>query len=328
MTIVDIADLDCIFLTYGEPQAEEFWVKIQNMVPWATRVDGIKGSDAAHKAAADASTTDRFILIDGDNMPDPDFFNQQLTLDSRNENKVFRWKARNEINGLMYGNGGISCWTKDFVYNMKTHEASDGSDATAVEFCFDKDYWAMYDCYSTTYPNQSVEQAWRAGFREGVKMCLDQGRKPHLEEFESMVVTRNYDHLCIWMSIGADVQYGTHAQNGALLGTYCTMIGDAATDILSDGLFGFADFDYRMVQDFTELDRLFRIYMNVSLKRANGQHMLRDSLQKHLRQRLNLNIASFSQDASHFFKSHYKSGFRNKGIMVTEIDVIRGIEGW
>ena len=37
--IIDIADLDCIYLTYGEPQAEEFWIKIQNMVPWATRVD-------------------------------------------------------------------------------------------------------------------------------------------------------------------------------------------------------------------------------------------------------------------------------------------------
>jgi hypothetical protein len=55
--------------------------KIKNMVPWATRVDGIKGSDAAHKAAAAASTTERFILIDGDNIPDAAFFNQTLTFD-------------------------------------------------------------------------------------------------------------------------------------------------------------------------------------------------------------------------------------------------------
>ena len=62
--IFDIADLDVVYLSYDEPQKEEFWIKIQNMVPWAVRVDGVKGSDAAHKAAADASTTDRFILID------------------------------------------------------------------------------------------------------------------------------------------------------------------------------------------------------------------------------------------------------------------------
>ena len=41
---VDIADLDCIYLSYDEPQKEEFWVRIRNMVPWAKRVDGIKGS--------------------------------------------------------------------------------------------------------------------------------------------------------------------------------------------------------------------------------------------------------------------------------------------
>jgi hypothetical protein len=157
--IVDIADLDCVYLSYDEPKKEEFWIKISNMVPWATRIDGVKGSDAAHKAAADASTTDRFILIDGDNIPKSEFFNQQLVLDDDNQDCVFRWKARNEINGLMYGNGGLSCWTKQFIYNMKTHENSDGSDDTAVEFCFDPNYWAMHDCYSTTYPNATPFQA-------------------------------------------------------------------------------------------------------------------------------------------------------------------------
>ena len=61
---LDIADLDVIFLTYDEPKKEEFWVKIQNMIPWAKRVDGIKGSDAAHKAAAAQSDTEWFVLID------------------------------------------------------------------------------------------------------------------------------------------------------------------------------------------------------------------------------------------------------------------------
>src|SRR6056300_1122168 len=122
--LIDIADLDCVFLTYDEPQKEEFWIKIQNMVPWAKRVDGVKGSDASHKAAADASETERFVLIDGDNLPDASFFNTTLELDEISEHAVFRWRARNHINGLMYGNGGLSCWTKDFVFNMRTHEAS------------------------------------------------------------------------------------------------------------------------------------------------------------------------------------------------------------
>jgi hypothetical protein len=39
---IDIADLDCIYLSYDEPEKEEFWIKIKNMVPWARRVDGVK----------------------------------------------------------------------------------------------------------------------------------------------------------------------------------------------------------------------------------------------------------------------------------------------
>ena len=40
--IIDIADLDVIYLSYDEPKKEEFWIKIQNMVPWAKRVDSVK----------------------------------------------------------------------------------------------------------------------------------------------------------------------------------------------------------------------------------------------------------------------------------------------
>ena len=291
--IIDVADLDCIFLTYDEPRKEEFWITIQNMVPWAKRVDGVLGSDAAHKAAADASDTERFILIDGDNIPDSSFFNQQMDLDENNRDCVFRWRARNNINGLMYGNGGLSSWTKDFVYNMRTHEASDGSDETLVEFCFHPKYWAMADCFSTTYPNGSPFQAWRAGFREGVKMCLDRGSKPSIAEFESRVVSRNYDNLCIWQSVGADVDNGNYAIYGARLGTYLTML---------------TEWDYTEVQDFTKLAKLWEQF----------EHNEPANLTEQLRTRLGLPIVDMSAEQSKFFKHHYMSQFKNKGIMERE----------
>jgi hypothetical protein len=301
--IVDIADLDCIFLTYDEPKKEEFWINLHNVCPWAKRVDGVKGSDAAHKAAAAASDTDRFVLIDGDNIPESGFFNIQLRLDSTNVDCVFRWKARNEINGLMYGNGGISCWTKDFVNNMRTHEASNGSAETQVEFCFDPLYIPMYNCYSTTYPNQSPKQAWRAGFREGVKMCLDRGVKPTLKDFENRVHTRNYDHLCIWQSIGMDVENGNWAIYGARLGTYLTML---------------TDWDHTLVQDFSELDKLWEEYESKPSEKITEQ----------LKTRLGLPIVDMNSEQSKFFKRHYKNNHLNRDPMLTEMEVIRKSEGW
>jgi hypothetical protein len=294
--IIDVADLDCIYLTYDEPKKEEFWIKIQNMVPWAKRVDGVKGSDAAHKAAAEASDTERFILIDGDNIPDPAFFNLQLALDSSNRDSVFRYRARNHINGLMYGNGGISCWTRDFIYNMKTHENSDGSAANDVEFCFYPSYWAMNDCYSTTYPNATPFQAWRAGFREGVKMCLDRGSKPTLQEFENRVNNRNYDHLCIWQSVGADVDNGFWAIYGARLGTFMIMI---------------ENWNHRDVQDFDSLAQLWKSFSNDGVDQCRGVGDI-------LRTRLGLPIVDMDPEESKFFKHHYKSNFKNQGPMVRE----------
>ena len=306
MNTLDIADLDCIFLTYDEPNKEESWIKIKNMVPWANRVDGVKGSDAAHKAAADASATDRFVLIDGDNIPDPEFFNLQLEL--IDDPCVFRWRARNHINGLMYGNGGLSVWSKQFVYNMRTHEASDGTAENDVEFCFYPNYYAMHDCYSTTHPNASEFQAWRAGFREGVKMCLNKGVRPTIAEFQDRVHHRNLDHLTIWHNVGRDVDNGIWAIVGARMGTYMTMITPT--------------WDYRQVQSFDALEELW-----LTVKDSNPE-ILAGRVAEDLATQLNLPINMMGPEESRFFKHHYRSNWHNRGVMIKEIDVIRNQEGW
>ena len=310
--IIDVADIDTIFLTYDEPKKEEFWIQIQNMVPWAKRVDGVKGSDAAHKAAATASDTEFFVLIDGDNLPDAEFFNLQLTLDDvEHKGAAFRWKARNYINGLLYGNGGMSVWSREFVNNMRTHEASDGSADTCVEFCYDPKYFPMHNCYSTTYPNATPFQAWRAGFREGVKMCLNRGAKPSLQEFEEQVASRNYDHLCIWQSVGADVENGNWAILGARHGTYMTML---------------TGWDYRDVQDFDKLKELWKDF----LEKLSPEEVVTTSerYRAALTTKLGLPIVDMTPAQSKFFKHHYATGHKNLALMATEMSVIRKLEGW
>lgn len=311
--VIDISDLDCIYLSYDEPQKEEFWVKIKNLVPWARRVDGVKGSDAAHKAAAEASDTERFILIDGDNLPNLKFFN--LVLDYTGKDPIYkqaqyRWRAINHINGLRYGNGGISSWTKEYVMNMRTHEASDGNNNTTVDFCLDYNnnlYWSMHDCYSTTYPNYTPFQAWRAGFREGVKMCLVGGLVPSMQEFKRNIPGRNFDNLTIWHNVGADVENGDWAIYGARYGTYMTML---------------QDFDPKQVQWFDNIETLW--------KDCKDKDHIRDSalLGASLHDKLGLPMCTLDSAQSNFFKRHYNKDKQNLGPLTREIDVIRKIEGW
>jgi hypothetical protein len=207
----------------------------------------------------------------------------------------------------MYGNGGLSSWTREFVMDMRTHEATDGRAETEVEFCFDPLYWAMYDCYSTTYPNGSAFQAWRAGFREGVKMCLNKGAKPTVEEFQQQVHQRNLDHLTIWHNIGADVNNGPWAMAGARQGTYMTML---------------TNWDHRLVQDF---DALAEIWETV---KDSDPRLLGGRVADDLYGQLDLPMAIFEGEQSKFFKQHYRSNWHNRGVMTREIDVIRQQEGW
>jgi hypothetical protein len=241
-------------------------------------------------------------LIDGDNLPDPEFFNQTLTFSTeQHERAVFRWRARNHVNGLMYGNGGMSSWTRTYVQNMHTHENTDGRTETQVEFCFDPLYWAMHDCYSTTYPNGSAFHAWRAGFREGVKMCLDRGRRPTVTEFQTRVHHRNLDNLTIWHNVGADVDYGYWAMAGARQGTYMTML---------------TNWDYLQVQNFDALAELWK-----TVEYQQPEHVS-NNIATELHTQLDLPMHMLTVEASEFFKHHYRSNWRNRGVMVREIDLI------
>ena len=312
--IVDVADLDCIYLSYDEPQKEEFWLKIKNMVPWAKRVDGVKGSDAAHKAAGEASDTERFILIDGDNMPDEKFFNMQLDFtnkDPKYKLAQYRWKAINSVNGLRYGNGGMSSWTKTYVREMKTHENQTEGDVSRIaDFCLDSQdslYWAMHDCYSTTYPNHTPFQAWRAGFREGVKMSLNRGVRPTVNEFKETVATRNLNNLTIWQNVGMDVDNGEWAIMGARMGTHMTML---------------TDWDVHTVQWF---DNYIEMWQHV---KDEDPLMLSEAYGIQLKTKLGLPMCILDADQSQFFKRHYNADKYNIGPLVTEMDVIRKVEGW
>lgn len=315
--IVDVADCDIIFLSFDEPQKEEFWLKIKEFVPWAKRIDNVKGSDAAHKAAANASETERFFLIDGDNLPNENFFDIQLDFrncDPSMKLSQFRWKALNAINGLRYGNGGISSWTREYVLNMRTHENQNENDPSRiVDFSMsgnDNLYHAMWDVYSTTYPNGSPFQAWRAGFREGVKMCLNRGLKPTIDEFKESVASRNLDNLSVWHNIGKDAENGIWAIFGARLGTYMTML---------------TDWDYREVQWFDNLADIWKSYQyDTSLEAFDFAHAYGDSLST----KLGLPMCIFDEEESKFFKSQYAKDRYNIGPLVTEMEIIRKIQGW
>jgi hypothetical protein len=288
--MIKIIEQDIIFLSYDEPNAEKNYADLCNKVPWAKRVHGVKGSDAAHKACAALSETEYFVTVDADNIVDPKFLEVEIDLSAlglTSEN-VFSWCGKVHVNGLMYGNGGLKLWTRKFVNEMKTHENSDPTDLKGkVEFCFDDRYYQFNENYSESFTNATPFQSWRAGFREGVKMSLDQGAK--IRDLKN-VWWQNYHRLLIWSSVGTDVENGIWSIMGAREGCYKTMC---------------TDWDYSQVRDFDWLTE----YWGTTHEQAEPGEMTKyiNFLGKELKDKCGLEIANLDSAGSKFFKTVYQN---------------------
>ena len=218
---VRISDLDFVYISFKEPNKEQNWADLKNKVPWAKRVDGVVGFDSAHKAAADIAETDFFISVDGDNIIDERFLLETLNWTKTDKKAVHRWKAKNNVNGLIYGNGGVVGWDKETCMNMKTHENAD-SEENQIDFCWGVPHENLHNCYSETIINGSEEQCFVAGYREGVKMSTEKGKPFRAENFKN-IWPENLKRLSTWCTVGADTEHGKYAMLGArmVVSTQC-----------------------------------------------------------------------------------------------------------
>jgi hypothetical protein len=289
---IKIIDQDIIFLSYDEPNAEKNYADLCNKVPWAKRVHGVKGSDAAHKACAALSETEYFVTVDADNIIDPNFLNIEIDLEKLglDDSYVFSWCGKVHVNHLMYGNGGLKLWTRKFVNEMKTHENStDGDERGKVEFCFDDKYYQFNESYSESFTNATPFQAWRAGFREGVKMSLDQGSKT--QNLQGLW-WQNYQRLLVWCSVGTDVKNGEWSILGAREGAYMTNC---------------TDWDYANVRDF---EWLTEYWAKQGYGSATDVEFRVKWLGNELREKCNLEISTLDADGSKFFKKVWENSPR------------------
>ena len=290
---VKVLDLDFVFISYKEPNCEENYADLLDKVPWAKRVHGVTGFDSAHKAAAEKAETDFFITVDGDNIIDSNFLLQSLDWSKTNPKHVHRWRGKNSVNGLTYGNGGLVGWHKETCLAMKTHENA-VDEQSKKDFCWTVPHANLHNCYSTTMINSSPSQAFLAGYREGVKLSMDRGNRIDPSQFKKQIYASNLTKLLIWMTVGADAEWGQYAMLGARAGCYDFVVANNACDLDLDSL----------EQSFTHLNK------------KNLQQELAE-LKGSLEQKLGLNIPELDESSSRFFK-FTQPIHKNKGVQDLE----------
>lgn len=318
-----ITSFDIVFISYDEPNADKNYANLLEKAPWAKRVHGVKGFDAAHKEAARVAETDRFITVDADNVVRDEFFSIEMDMDKIGRHDVISWAGKNVVNGLVYGNGGIKMWPKHVVEQMKTHEAAEDPKAQ-VDFCWDIYYFQMNNIYCDVYNNASAYQAFRAGFREGIKLLLEGGQTVDPRVLKQRVHDRNYKRMLVWASVGADVENGLWAMFGTRLGAYMSNI---AKD----------EFDFTVVRDYDWIDGFWEASIKPQFEgdtgkcNATGWTYDVDKLKKKiftfgeaLRTNLGLEVAELDVNGSKMFKESWINPPR-LGALVKESEVDNSI---
>lgn len=281
--IKTLADFPVVFLSFDEPNADTHWEMLQSVTPHKNiaRVHGVVGFDTAHKtAAAQFPDSEYIITVDADNQVDPEFFKRNAP-DVMNGRISFTWGGRQYTNGLMYGNGGLKLWSTEHLANMRSHELAD-EERDAVDFCWDFNrYKDLPGCYSTVYTNASPYQAFRVGFREGVKLSMEQGRVLNFDEWNGTMHAANFQRLLTWMTVGADVENGIWSIYGARL----------AVKMLQ-----YDSFDFVKIRDYAWFKEFFAEESKHNPIKASK------ALGKQISQGLDWVLPDLDEDQSRFFK--------------------------
>lgn len=195
---------DIFFLSYNEPNAKQNYEGLRHYWPTAQHVYGIKGIDNAHKMCASMARTPYFFVVDAESeMTDYHVFTYQRP-NKFGPPATYIWHAKNPVNDLEYGWGGIKLFFAEAV------------------LAYDQSHWLDFssslDCYYIPIPyapsitrfNVSAASAWKAAFRECSKLAWSLKHSP-----ENGIIKYRLD---TWCSVGENKLYGEMTIKGANAG--------------------------------------------------------------------------------------------------------------
>lgn len=198
---------DVIFLSYNESNFSENWNILHEHHPFPSslrRVHGVTGILAAHKEAAKISETEYFWVVDGDNAVSPSFeFDFRWPKTELSNNPVMVYRAVNSVNALTYGYGGVKLFPRKAVLDMSEFPV-DFTTSISNHFCLNN------RIASATIIDGSAIEAWRAGFRECVKLTSRIIKYSNTEDDEM--------RLNVWTTVCGYSKYGTSCVVGARQG--------------------------------------------------------------------------------------------------------------
>jgi len=158
--------LDIVFISNGEPVADQTFTHLQNVAAdlfnkkKIHHVDRVNGRAAAYHAAAQASTTPWFFAVFAKLFVN-ESFDWSWQPDRMQQPKHYIFHALNPVNGLEYGHQAMIAYNKQLVLNNPGH---------GLDFTLDDAHEVVPILSGTAVYNMSPWVAWRTAFREAIKL--------------------------------------------------------------------------------------------------------------------------------------------------------------
>jgi hypothetical protein len=225
-------DIPVYFLHNGEDNMEENWFRLNQKTRHAREVQAVGNIFESHKHIASLCETDRFYVVDADCWI-VDSFNFDRTIDLKPKS-VAVFRAKNPINGLVYGHGGIKLFSKDCF----SAERLDRPDMTTTL----ADTYIKVNVLASEHRfNYNPYATWRTAFREAVKLSAGVNKNNNDQESK--------DRLAMWCEAGIEAVNGYFSIQGAREGVAYTERQNA---------------DFNLVNDFAWLEKRFFQWIGVA----------------------------------------------------------------
>lgn len=187
--------LDIVYISNGEPQAEQHYkhllqtVKTNNKIH---RVDGVQGRNNAYQAAARLSKTSWFFAVFAKLEVDSNF-DWTWYPDPSLGPAHYIFNATNPVNELQYGHMAM------IAYNKSNTLATE---YTGLDFTMSKPHIVVPINSGIARYDQNEIITWRTAFRECLKLKIDPTEE-------------NKERLQIWLNVGKG-RYGLWSTRGAM----------------------------------------------------------------------------------------------------------------
>ena len=196
------AEFDVFMISFHEAEADENFAKLRQRFPDAQHVKNVEGIGNAHKQAGELAKTDMVYIVDADADITDHFSFDFVPPMSKRKNTTYVWHARNPVNGLEYGYGGVKLFPKELLIEMG-HQLPDFSTGAAF-------YQPIGDISCITRFNKDPYRTWRAAFRECVKLAS--AVNPNQKQAETD------ERLEAWCTVDNGARFGRYCLKGALEG--------------------------------------------------------------------------------------------------------------